>query len=169
MTAGDRAIDFVLSHEGGYSCHESDPGGETNFGISKRSYPNEDIKNLSRERAKEIYHEDYWLSVRGPDLPEQLAVPLMDYAVNSGVWQAIRALQATLRVKRDGRFGVLTMTAVRQAVAEKGALKLAEDLILERALFLVKIGCRRRGSEVFLTGWMRRIRDNLRYVRSYKE
>ena len=166
MLASDRAISFVLSHEGGYVDHPNDPGGETKYGISKRSYPNEDIKNLSVERAKEIYHRDYWLHIRGPELPEQLAVALMDYAVNSGVAQATRALQATVRVKRDARFGPLTMQAVLQASESRGTLKLAEDLILDRALFLTRIGCQRPGSEAFLSGWMRRIRDNLRYVRS---
>ena len=29
---------------GGYVNHPSDPGGETNFGITKRSYPAEDIR-----------------------------------------------------------------------------------------------------------------------------
>jgi lysozyme family protein len=168
MTTTDRAIDFVLSNEGGYVCHPDDPGGETNFGISKRSYPHEDIKHLSSARAREIYERDYWLPIRGPELPEQVAVPLLDYAVNAGVVKAIRALQAMLRVKRDGRFGPITIDALRQRVSDKGALRLAEELILERAVFLVKLGCRRHGSEVFLTGWMRRIRDNLRYVRSYK-
>jgi lysozyme family protein len=51
----DAAISFVLSHEGGYSFDENDPGGETRWGISKRSHPNEDIKNLTVDRAKEIY------------------------------------------------------------------------------------------------------------------
>ena len=169
MRAADRAISFVLSHEGGYVNHPNDPGGETNYGISKRSYPNEDIKHLNMERVKQIYHDDYWLHIRGPELPEQVAIPLMDYAVNSGVSQAIRGFQATLRVKRDGKFGPLTLGVVQSRVEAHGTLKLAEELILGRALFLTRIGCQRRGSEVFLSGWMRRIRDNLRHVRSHKE
>lgn len=169
MTAADRAINFVLTHEGGYVNHPDDPGGETHFGISKRSYPMENIREMTSTRAAQIYHDDYWLPIRGPDLSEQIAVPLLDYAVNSGVTRAIRALQATVRVKRDGRFGPLTLRAVQQSMEARGALKLAEELILERALFLTTIGCRRRGSEAFLAGWMRRIRDNLRFVRDFKE
>ena len=38
------AIPIVLENEGGYVDDPNDPGGETNFGISKRSYPNVDIK-----------------------------------------------------------------------------------------------------------------------------
>jgi len=40
----ERAVTHVLLHEGGYSNDPNDPGGETQYGISKRAYPNEDIK-----------------------------------------------------------------------------------------------------------------------------
>ena len=53
MTASnfDAAMAEVFSHEGGYVNDPRDPGGETNMGISKRSYPNEDIRGMTRERA----------------------------------------------------------------------------------------------------------------------
>ena len=51
MTFED-AIEFVLLHEGGYSWDPKDPGGETRFGISKKSYPNLNIKNLTEEKVK---------------------------------------------------------------------------------------------------------------------
>jgi lysozyme family protein len=50
----------TLATEGGYSFDENDPGGETKYGISKRSYPHEDIKNLTIEHALEIYKSDFW-------------------------------------------------------------------------------------------------------------
>jgi lysozyme family protein len=54
------AIEFVLPQEGGYSNDAADPGGETNFGISKRKYPNLDIKKLTDLDAVAIYRRDYW-------------------------------------------------------------------------------------------------------------
>lgn len=33
----NRFINRVLSHEGGYVNHPKDPGGETNWGITKRT------------------------------------------------------------------------------------------------------------------------------------
>ncbi|HFC6667126.1 TPA: glycosyl hydrolase 108 family protein, partial [Neisseria meningitidis] len=33
----NRFIERVLSHEGGYVNHPKDPGGETNWGITKRT------------------------------------------------------------------------------------------------------------------------------------
>jgi hypothetical protein len=55
------ALGFVLRHEGGYINDPADPGGETNYGISKRYHPNEDIKNMTPKRAGEIYLEEYWM------------------------------------------------------------------------------------------------------------
>ena len=53
----DEIIEVVLHHEGGYVNDPKDPGGETNFGIAKRSHPDVDIKNLTKEGAKDIYKE----------------------------------------------------------------------------------------------------------------
>jgi len=51
----EEIIEFTLKYEGGYVNDPDDPRGETNFGISKRTYPNVDIKNLAREEVMEIY------------------------------------------------------------------------------------------------------------------
>ena len=49
------AIPRVITNEGGYVNDPDDPGGETKYGISKRSYPALDIKNLTVEQATAIY------------------------------------------------------------------------------------------------------------------
>lgn len=54
----NRAINFVLAHEGGY-CH--DGGWKSNFGISSQWYPKENMKAMTVKRATEIYYKDYWL------------------------------------------------------------------------------------------------------------
>ena len=54
LTDFNDIIEVVLHHEGGYVNDPKDPGGETNFGIAKRSHPDVDIKNLTEEGAKEI-------------------------------------------------------------------------------------------------------------------
>lgn len=54
----DYSYDFALTtigFEGGYVNHKGDIGGETKFGISKRFFPEEDIPNLTKERAAELY------------------------------------------------------------------------------------------------------------------
>ena len=81
----DKAIDFVLSIEGGYSNDQNDPGGETRYGISKRSYPALDIAHLTVDQAKEIYKKDYWDKLSCDDLPNGIDVIAFDTAVNMGV------------------------------------------------------------------------------------
>ena len=56
----DQAFDRLIDHEGGYVFDPRDPGGETKYGISKRSYPALNIKNLDLETAKAIYRKDFW-------------------------------------------------------------------------------------------------------------
>lgn len=108
------AVNLILQYEGGYVNHADDPGGETKYGISKRSYPNVDIKNLTREDAMQIYLKDYWLAVRADKLPDELRLIVFDCAVNQGVSTARRALQKTLGVKVDGIIGPITLRAAHE-------------------------------------------------------
>ena len=62
----------VFKHEGGYVNDPHDPGGETNMGISKRSYPKENIRGMTRARAAQIYHKDFWDKLKCDDLPAGL-------------------------------------------------------------------------------------------------
>lgn len=95
MTDLERTLTFVLQREGGYVWDKNDPGGETNFGISKRAYPNEDIKNLTVERAKEIYELDYWHPVGCAAMSWPLNLIACDTAVNMGVGRARKFLALT--------------------------------------------------------------------------
>jgi lysozyme family protein len=44
----DEAFSRLLGHEGGYVDNPKDPGGETNWGISKRSYPDQSPNDVRR-------------------------------------------------------------------------------------------------------------------------
>ena len=83
------ALGFVLRWEGGYCNHPSDPGGETNFGISKRAYPDVDIKALTKFEAGQIYRKDYWDKIGGDDLPWPMDICVFNCAVNCGRGRAI--------------------------------------------------------------------------------
>lgn len=56
----DKVWERLLVVEGGYVNDPNDPGGETKYGISKRSYPHVDIKNLTKDDAKKIFVENYF-------------------------------------------------------------------------------------------------------------
>lgn len=78
------AVELVLNHEGGYTPGlPDDPGGETNFGISKRAFPDLDIKNLTEQQAKDIYKQQYWSFDEITD--QSVANCLLDCAVNQGL------------------------------------------------------------------------------------
>lgn len=107
----EECVNHVLRWEGGYSNDPNDPGGETNFGISKRSYPKLDIKHLTRDQAKQIYFVDYWQAVGADKMPDGLNLLTFDTAVNCGVkrarlWSADRSLN-TLFVYRAVHYATL--------------------------------------------------------------
>ncbi len=158
-------MEFVIGHEGGYVNHPDDPGGETNFGISKRSYPDEDIRKLTRPAALEIYRSDFWIASGCHGMPPPLDLVVMDYAVNSGVSRAVKALQRELGAKVDGEFGAKSQTSLVVALASRSPQELALAVLIERGSLFVRLACNRSGSENFLIGWMRRLRDNIKQVR----
>ena len=65
MAMFEPAVTKLLDLEGGYVCDPDDPGGKTNHGITKRSYPDIDIKALTRDDAIRIYRH-------GTESPDQL-------------------------------------------------------------------------------------------------
>lgn len=111
----DEAFAKLIGHEGGYVFDPVDRGGETKYGISKRSYPLEDIRAMTLDRAKELYWVDFWSPCRCDDLPEALRFDVFDAAVNSGVRQATLWLQRAVGAQADGIIGPKTLATARRA------------------------------------------------------
>jgi lysozyme family protein len=153
-TAFNTAVARVLESEGGYVNDPNDPGGETNFGISKRSYPNEDIRGMTAERATEIYFRDYWQAVRGDDLSFPVAIVLFDCAVNQGVKTAIRLLQGACKVTEDGVIGPATIAAADVA----DPLALAGRFLRRRVLAYSDL----KGWANYRASWVQRCFDAYR-------
>lgn len=147
----ERCIPVILRHEGGYVNHPNDPGGETKYGISKRAFPNEDIKNLTIERAKEIYKKYYWdrMGVEGIE-DIQLCLHVFDHGVNAGARTSIRMLQRLAGVKADGVIGPITLGAVNSQ-------NLTEKFKQERINYYTRLAERRPKLKVFLKGWINRV------------
>ena len=113
----------VFKHEGGYVNDPHDPGGETNLGISKRSYPKEDIRNMTRARAAQIYRRDFWDKLRCDELPAGLDLVAFDAAVNSGPSRGAKWLQQALGVAVDGKVGLATIGAAKNTYAPAAVLR----------------------------------------------
>ena len=90
-----KCLKIVLQFEGGYVHDKDDPGGETKYGISKRSYPNEDIAGLTVERAGDVYYRDYWMPLGCDKLAWPLNLLHFDAGVNHGKGQARKFLSRT--------------------------------------------------------------------------
>lgn len=156
MTWFDQCFKQLIHSEGGYSNDPKDPGGETKFGISKRSYPDVDIANLTLEQAQDIYQRDYWKRARCDELPPAIAFLVFDCAVNSGIGQATRFLQRALGVADDGQIGPMTLAAVNRVDAEA----LASRFLGQRLDFMTRLTT----WDVFGKGWARRIAEQLRGI-----
>lgn len=153
-TPFDDAFEALIGREGGYVNDPRDPGGETKFGISRRSYPKVDIRALTLDQAKAIYFRDFWKPAKCDELPPGVAFDVFDMAVNSSVKTAVRTLQRALGVADDGRLGSISLEAARQA----DPYRLRANFNGERLAFMT-------GLETWPTygkGWARRIADNLR-------
>jgi lysozyme family protein len=122
----EKAVEHILAFEGGYVFDSSDPGGETNFGISKRAYPHLDIKGLSREAATEIYRKDYWEPLKPMLLPARLRLCVFDCAVNQGLARAIKTLQGAVGSKQDGVLGPETYHAAERAEVAEALLNMLQ-------------------------------------------
>ena len=96
-----QALAFTLQSEGGYSNDPDDPGGETNFGLSKRAYPDLDLPSVTLAAAARIYRRDYWEKPGFHRVAEQspaLAQRLFDLGVNCGPATAVKMLQRAINV-----------------------------------------------------------------------
>ena len=150
----DDIIEKVLEHEGGYVNDPTDAGGETKYGISKRAYPDEDIKELTIERAKELYKRDYWDRYRTADLPDRLRHIYVDMCINMGGGRAIKILQEACNSKNankidvDGGIGPATIKAATNVEPFR--------LRAYRVMFYAELVMKKPEQERFWVGWFRR-------------
>jgi len=119
----EKAIDHVLSSEGGFTLNKKDKGnwtgGEvgkgilkgTNWGISAASYPNLDIKGLTRSAAIRIYYADFWMRYKIFNFPDRIQMHMLDVCINSGFSRAVKILQRAAGITVDGDAGPQTMKA----------------------------------------------------------
>jgi len=152
----NQAFDRLISNEGGYANNPRDPGGETKFGISKRSYPNVDIANLTREGARAIYLRDFWQRGHMDEYDGAISFQVFDAAVNHGIGTAVRLLQKAAGVADDGWIGPVTVAAVKShSITDMLML-----FIAHRIRFWTKLST----WPTFGKGWANRAADDLIYA-----
>lgn len=116
----EQAITEVFKDEGGYTDDSHDKGGPTNYGITigdarqywKHDATAQDVRNMPKSVAENIYSEHYAIPVRYNSLPAGVDYAVLDYAINSGISRSVRILQQIVGVKQDGIIGPFTLSAV---------------------------------------------------------
>ena len=148
-------IPIILQHEGGYVNDPDDFGGETNFGITKRRYPDLDIKNLTIGEAKELYYQDFYSRMNLYYIKNDLlALHVLDMGVNAGRKTAVRLLQGLLNgCSNDGVIGPTTGQAIAYADITTNLVMAYKAKRIER-YYAVSL---RRNNKKYLKGWINRV------------
>ena len=140
-------IGAVLLAEAGYVNHPSDPGGETNYGITKQvavanGYYGP-MKSMPKDFAWSVYYDQY-LGKPGYDkvlaYSPAVAEELVDTAVNTGVSRSSLWFQKALNslnrggkdypsITVDGKVGSSTIKAYASLEKVRGKVKACEMVI----------------------------------------
>ena len=162
----DEAFKLTVGHEGGFTLNRADAGNwtggkvgvgilkGTKYGIAANTYPNEDIKNLTLERAKQLYKRDFWDKAKCDSLPDALRFHVFDVSVNSGVNRGIKTLQQALGVNDDGIIGNQTIGAAKS--------QNSAELLLRFYSFRIAFYTSLSSFSTFGKGWMSRVASNLK-------
>lgn len=159
----NKALAKVFGIEGGYVFDKDDPGGETKYGICKRSYPHINIKLLTLEKAAAIYLKDFW-SPLGLDRIENqtIAEEVFDTAVNCGRSAAAKMLQEAINLTAypekeivvDGQIGPITIGKVNGHNSPISLYKALNGLQVEHYMKIVR---NRPIMKRFFRGWLKRV------------
>ena len=156
------ALTALLIHEAGFVDNKDDPGGTTNLGVTAATWAmwvghdvnEKQMRALTPSIVAPLYKRKYWDACRADELISGLDYAVFDYAVNSGVGRAIKALQNCVGVAPDGGFGTTTMAAVSQFKGD-AAKVLLEEYCDNRLQFLKSL----KTFPVFGKGWEKRVNE----------
>ncbi len=166
------AITQTLAHEGGFVDDPTDSGGATNWGISLRflrkvaggdidmdgDIDADDIREITREQATELYYKHFWKKYHCDALPEPLAIKFFDLCVNMGPGQATRLLQEALNCCRykvvvDGIMGQDTISIANLVTTPEAVV----SALRARALgFYRELMAKKPELNKYRKGWERR-------------
>lgn len=170
MSTIEKALHWMLEHEGGYTNDPLDHGGATNFGVTQHSleafnkrYPECDLpsdpSDLTADEACVFYRKaGYWFYDVIED--QRVATKLFDLGVVMGPNTIIKLVQHGLNalgsgLSKDGRWGPRTEAAVN-AMQPSTMLVLIADVAETR---FREIAENDPTQQRFLKGWVRRAED----------
>ena len=172
MTRFDLAFDYLMGDEGGYSDNPHDPGGATNWGVTQRSldafhgrHETElptNVKDLTKDQAKEIYRIQWWSPQFDKIKDERIAIKIFSHHVNTddGAFpsRAVKLAQEAVNeypspgtLVEDGVIGPKTLDALNTFTYWEFAPRFKHQL----EAWYVSLN-----NPYFLRGWLVRIRKD---------
>ncbi len=155
-----QALTYLADLEGGLSNRKTDRGGLTKYGICTRDYPDEDVSNLTPERAEFLITRDFWTPLRLAEIASQeVANEILEMAVNIGGGRAARIVQKALAEFRlyppsaDGIIGSKTIAAINNFRYPGALVRMIDALQICYYSDLVKSNPSQFGNYV---GWVNR-------------
>lgn len=174
MTVDDMVED-ILRREGGFVNHPNDRGGPTNMGITQKTLSGwlgraatiDDVRNLDRETAKEIYIKNYLSGPRIDTLPDEIVPQVFDISINSGPRTAIKIVQKVVNLAGFGPIGSDGLMGPKTRKASEAAQNAMGDLFnnaiaYERINFYERIIESDPSQAVFRNGWINRAKEFLK-------
>ena len=145
-------FEYLINIERGYSNDPDDPGKETKYGISSRSFPNEDIKNLTKYRAMELYRVHYWEKYKCNQINSIiLAAEIFVAVVNVNAVKVIGYLQKACNVlgaelQEDGLMGPKTLSFLNSFKHPKAIISGLEGEMYKHYVD--------QGKKKYISGWL---------------
>lgn len=164
----NKSYNRTAKWEGGYQKNPNDPGNYnaygqlvgTNMGITPNTYqkwigkvPTEaDMKNMTAAQAKQIFYNEFWLKIRGGEIPWQpVADIFFDGVVNHG--RGVKLMQEVLGVAQDNVYAPVTHNALINA----NPIDLYRAYRQRRKNYYLQLIQQNPSLAVFQNGWMNRI------------
>jgi lysozyme family protein len=181
----ETAFKETMSHEGLYSNHPSDRGGETYQGIARKFHPDwkgwEIIdkvqdKNSLRHNVvlnnlvKEFYKTFYWDNCSLDSIcsvAPKTSLEVFDLAVNMGTSTASKILQRAFNILNrnqtnyknilvDGNIGPITVSMINKYISDEDYLH--RLFVFIKAARYISIVENNESQEVFIRGWLNRVK-----------
>jgi lysozyme family protein len=165
----DEMLAALLKNEGGYVNNPNDPGGETNYGITKAvalaNGFHGDMRTMTRQDATAIYRRVYFEAPHFDSvfaINPSIAAELFDTGVNMGPEKATQFLQRALNAftnhcLADGQIGPGTLAVLKSFLANRG--ELGETVLLKAMNCLqgeryIELAEKNPNLKTFTFGWI---------------
>jgi lysozyme family protein len=148
-------LNLVLKSEGGWVNHPSDPGGETNLGVTKRvwieyvGHPVESLKKLTKDDVAPLYELKYWRPCYCEVLPRGLDFVVFSMGVNAGPGRSVKLLQSAIGCVPDGVIGPRT----RELISSSNGADIIKKFSTARREYYQSL----KTFPIFGKGWLLRV------------